>query len=267
MCAIDIQQVSRPDDRRLDDYRLGEGALERSRGVFIAEGRLVVRRIIESHGLVVRSVLVSPTALQQLGPVFEELPGGTPVFVCAPADFLGITGYNIHRGCLAVVERPPEQDVNAVLAGVRLVVATEAIANPDNIGGIFRSAAAFAAGGVLLDAASCDPLYRKAVRTSMGATLSIPFARLLPWPERLRAVKEHGFALVALTPRSDAEPLPSFARCAHGLKIALLLGTEGAGLSDSVMSMADHRVRIEIDGAVDSLNVAVAAGIALHALR
>jgi tRNA G18 (ribose-2'-O)-methylase SpoU len=132
---------------------------------------------------------------------------------------------------------------------------------------VFRNAAALDAGAVLLSAGCCDPLYRKAIRTSMGATLRVPFARMMHWDRGLDLLRERGFALVALTPAADAVTLSAF--CANGRpdRIALLIGTEGAGLSPVTLARADRRVRIPIAEAVDSLNLAVAAGIALERLR
>jgi tRNA G18 (ribose-2'-O)-methylase SpoU len=263
-----IDPITRADDPRLDDYRrMATPDSMRERGLFVAEGRLVVARVLESQRFAVRSVLVSPAALAQLEAVLATLPTTTPVYVAAAAGFAAITGYNIHRGCLAMVERPAEPDPSRLIRSATTIVVTEAIANPDNMGGIFRNAAAFGADAVLLDPSSCDPLYRKAIRTSMAAALTVPFARLRPWPDGLVALRAAGFLLAALTPASRTEPLASFAARARGARIAWLLGTEGAGLTAAVLAMADARVRIEIEPTVDSLNVAVAAGIALHALR
>lgn len=263
-----VQHVDGIGDPRVEAYgHLGDPAWLRARGAFVAEGRLVVERAIAGGQYVVTSVLVSPAALAAMGPVLDGLPAETPVLVCPAADFAGITGYNIHRGCLAIVERPAEPAVETLLARPRTLVVTEAIANPDNMGGIFRNAAAFGAGAVLLDPSSCDPLYRKAIRTSMAATLAVPFARIAPWPAGLDRIREHGFVVAALTPREGAEPLPAFAARVGGSRVALLVGTEGAGLTEGALAHADAHVRIAIEAAVDSLNVAVAAGIALHALR
>ena len=140
----------------------------------------------------------------------------------------------------------------------------EGVSNADNVGGVFRNAAAFGA-SVLLSPACCDPLYRKAIRTSMGAVLRVPFARLDEWPSALAEVRAAGFTMAALTLREPAETLAMFARRPRAGRLAWLVGTEGAGLSDAVEAAADHRVRIPISRAVDSLNLAVAVGIALHA--
>jgi tRNA G18 (ribose-2'-O)-methylase SpoU len=137
------------------------------------------------------------------------------------------------------------------------------VANADNVGGVFRNAAAFGAGAVLLGPACCDPFYRKAIRTSMAATLRIPFARLEPWPDALESLRADGFAIVALTPDPSARSIGEFHRHAPSGRLALLFGSEGSGLTGGAQALADERVRIPIQPAVDSLNLAVASGIAL----
>jgi tRNA G18 (ribose-2'-O)-methylase SpoU len=189
-----------------------------------------------------------------------------PVYVCDAADFRGLAGYDVHRGCLALAARPAPSSADAVVRDARLVVVLEGVTNPDNVGGVFRNAAAFGADAVLLDAASCDPLYRKAIRTSMGAVLSVPFSRIADWPDGLADVKATGFTIVALTPRQPSATLDEFAQSGRPARVALLVGTEGEGLSDEALMAADERVRIPITGAVDSLNLAVATGIVLARL-
>jgi len=208
--------------------------------------------------------LLSEAAQQQLDGVLARLDPGVPVYVCPVESFHHITGFNIHRGCVALVERPASPSIRELLSGARFVLMLESIANPDNVGGIFRNAAAFAADGVLLDGATCDPFYRKAIRTSMGAVLRVPFARA-DWADALPILRASGFTIVALTPHG-AEPLDGFAEHQRGDRLALLLGNEGTGLSDAWSASADARVRIPMRSEVDSLNVAVAAGIALARL-
>src|SRR5262249_40130935 len=144
-----------------------------------------------------------------------------------------------------------------------LLLGLESIANADNVGGIFRNAAAFGVDGVLLSPACCDPFYRKAIRTSMAATLRVPFARADPWPQPLVRLREAGFTIVALTPREPATRLDQFVASAQQGKMALLVGNEGEGLTLAAEHAADVRVRIPIAPGIDSLNVAVAVGIAL----
>ena len=273
------ERITGADDPRIAEYRdVAEPELVRSRGLFVAEGRFVVRRLIEDGRFVVRSLLVSDAALRSLGPALDALPPTAPVYVCDAPDFLGITGHDIHRGCLALAERPAPKTLGDLVAldlspahlDARLkpcatVVILEGVTNADNVGGVFRNAAAFGADAVLLSPSSCDPLYRKAIRTSMAATLRMPFARVEPWPDGLETLRASGFSIVALTPREPALTLDAFA-AERPAKIALLLGTEGDGLSAAAEGMADVRVRIPIAPAVDSLNLAVASGIVLQRL-
>jgi tRNA G18 (ribose-2'-O)-methylase SpoU len=153
-----------------------------------------------------------------------------------------------------------------VLRDARLVVALEDVANADNVGGVFRNVAAFGADAVLLSPSCCDPFYRKAIRTSMAATLRVPFVRINAWPEGLSDLRTRGFTLVALTPREPAQALDAFARAARPDRLVLLVGAEGAGLSPAVERAAHVRLRIPVRPVVDSLNLAVATGIALSRL-
>jgi len=252
-----------PDDPRVAAYRgVRDPQLARLNGLFIAEGRLVVRRVIES-GHRVRSVLVNDAARNALEPLLDALEA--PVYVCDSAAIAAITGYNIHRGCLALVERPDPVAPGEIVERARTIVALEDVANADNVGGVFRNAAAFGA-AVLLSPRCCDPLYRKAIRTSMGAVLTVPWARIDDWPAGLFALRERGFTIAALTPREPALALETFAAGRNPSRVVLVAGTEGAGLSAAVGTNADCRVRIPIATAVDSLNLAVAVGIALSRL-
>jgi tRNA G18 (ribose-2'-O)-methylase SpoU len=255
------------DDPRLTDYRsVSDPELARARGLFIAEGRLVVKRVIADGRYTVRSMLVSEASRRDLEPSLEGVASRAPIFVCQPDAFTGITGYPLHRGCLALVERPPDRIPGDVLRVTDLAIVLEAVANADNVGGVFRNAAAFGAGAVLLGPSCCDPLYRKAIRTSMAATLSVPFARLDGWPACLSAVQQAGFALVVLSPRETSETLDEFVMRRRPPRLALVIGAEGPGVTAAVEAMADYRVRIPMRPEIDSLNLAVAAGIALHRL-
>jgi len=261
-----IEPIRAADDPRIAAYRdVPDAELVRSRGLFVAEGRLVVSRVIEDGRFRVQSLLVNEAARRSLAPLLATIPSHVPIYVCAAGDFLGITGHDIHRGCLALVERPPAPSIDALLAGAQTIVALEGVTNADNVGGVFRNAAAFGAAGVLLSPTCCDPLYRKAIRTSMGAALRVPFVRAGDWPAVLSQVRAAGFTIVALTPREPSERLDLFR--SRPDRVALVVGTEGAGLTPSVEAMADHRVRIPTSDGVDSLNLAVATGIALYELR
>jgi len=266
-----VTRIDGPDDRRVSAYQaVRDAELVRERGLFVAEGRLVVERLIEERRFTVQSLLLSEAAVRAIEPTLAALPPGVPVYVCAAGDFLGITGYDVHRGCLALAARPAACSLDTILQHARTVVVLDGVTNADNVGGVFRNAAAFDVDAVLLDASSCDPLYRKAIRTSMAATLRVPFARLAGpasgWTIALAGLKDRGFTLVALTPAESARDLNEFAASERPDKLALLLGNESDGLSAASQAIADHRVRIPIRPAVDSLNLAVAAGIALHCL-
>lgn len=258
-------RVERPDDPRLSDYaHVGDPAWLEARGLFVAEGRLVVRRLLESGRFRIDSVLLTPAALAALG---GALATGAPVHVAEQDVLNQVTGFNFHRGCLAIAHRPAPT-AHPAFADARRLLALEGIGNPDNVGGLFRVAAAFGVDGVLLDPASGDPFYRKAVRTSMGAVLGLPFCRLEPWPGALDAYRSLGFRLVALTPRPEAAPLAEYAGGeGRDARLIVLAGAEGSGLDDATLAMADAMVRIPIAPDVDSLNVTVAAGIALAYLR
>ena len=260
-------RLERPADPRVAEYRdVPEPELIRARGLFVAEGRLVVRRLIDEGRYGVRSLLLSEAARRDLEPWLSRLDPDVPVYICAADLFLDMTGFDFHRGCLALVQRPPASPLDDVLRDARLAVALEDVTNADNVGGVFRNVAAFGADAVLLSPSCCDPLYRKAIRTSMAATLRVPFARIEPWPRRLLDLRARGFTLVALTPREPALALDGFARTTRPDRLVLLVGTEGSGLSPAVERAADVRVRIPMRAAVDSLNLAVATGIALSRL-
>lgn len=260
-----IGWIASPDDPRLDPYRhVGDPEWLRQHDLFVAEGRLIVDRLIALDSFPIRSILVNRAAhdalLERLSSVDAE------VYVCDDATLIGITGFNFHRGCLALANRPPARSLDRLL-NARCVLALEGVGNPDNVGGLFRIAAAFGAGGVLLNATAGDPLYRKAIRTSMGAALRLPFARVDDWLGTLERFREAGFRVVALTPQEDAMPIADFQGSRDAVsRLVLLVGAEGPGLGDDTLGRADARVRIPIDSAVDSLNVVVAAGIALQRL-
>jgi tRNA G18 (ribose-2'-O)-methylase SpoU len=258
-----IEPVRTPDDPRIADYaHVGDPAWLREHGLFVAEGRLVVRRLIAGGRFVVKSLLLTPAALLPLTDVVEAV--GCPAYVCDQGTMNTIAGYNFHRGCLALAERPHLDPPLDRFAAVSSLLALEGVGNPDNVGGLFRVAAAFDVGGVLLGPGSGDPLYRKAIRTSMGAALRVPFARVPQWPSDLERFRANGFQVVALTPDPGAIPIAHYAAMrSRDARQVLLLGAEGNGLTPAAFSAADHRVRIPVIVEVDSLNVIVAAGIVL----
>ena len=255
-----IEPIARADDPRISAFaHVGDHAWLRAHGLFVAEGRLVVERLLDAGRFPVHSILLTPAALHGYGGALDVV---APVFVAEPEILERITGFNFHRGCLALAQRPPDDAGTRRFLESRLLLALEGVGNPDNVGGLFRAAAAFDVDGLLLDPTCGDPLYRKAVRTSMGGTLNLPFERAVPWPGALDEYKSMDFTVVALTPRSGAVPLAAFAAEAR-FPLIVMVGAEGPGLSQAASSTADVSVRIPISRNVDSLNVVVAAGIAL----
>jgi len=262
--AMAVIVIQGADDDRLAEYRdVPAPDAVRSRGLFVAEGRRVVERLVGTRRFRIRSLLVSEPARRALEPTLALLDPDVPIYVCGAGDFAGITGFDLHRGCLALVHRPSPVPPAALMQAARTLIVLEAVANADNIGGVFRNAAAFGAGAVLLSPSCCDPLYRKAIRTSMAATLRVPFARVEDWPDGLSEIRARGFAIVALTPRVGSQPLDVFAGGPRPDRLALLVGAEDQGLSAAAEAAADYHVRIPIAPDVDSLNLAVATGIAL----
>ena len=260
-------RIDSPDDPRVEAYRdLRDRELMARKGLFVAEGRLVVRRVIESGRFVVRSLLLSDASRRALDADLSVLPAPVPVYRCTMDICAGLTGFNLHRGCLALVHRPSLRNVTDVIQDATTLVVLDSVSNADNVGGVFRSAAAFGVDAVLLSPGCCDPFYRKAIRTSMGTVLSVPFARIAPWPRGLLDVRDRGFSLVALTLRHDSVSLATFVASARPTRMAVMIGAEGDGLGGDVEALADCRVRIPVRGQVDSLNLSVAAGIALWGL-
>lgn len=272
-----IVSIDDPADERVADYvgltdaklrrrieepapepRLGAGD---GAGIFIAEGLHVIRRLLRS-GYRVRSLLVIPRRLEALA---GDLAGvDAPVYVAAPEVMNAVTGFDIHRGALASAARQPLPEPASLLARATRVCVLEGIADHENLGAIFRNAAALGVGALLLAPGCCDPLYRRAVRVSMGHVLDVPYATLEPWPEGLKRVADAGFRMVALTPDRSAEPIDDLALRQLD-RVALLLGAEDRGLTHAAMAAAHVRARIPMAPGVDSLNVASAAAIAFHA--
>ncbi len=260
------------DDQRVGDFRIvSDPALMRERGLFVAEGRLAVERLLASR-FRAHALLLTAGALARLEPALAACrggDGGLDVYLADSARLRQITGFRFHRGCLALGMRPGGSvDGERLAAGPsRPLVALEGVSNPDNVGSIFRNAAAFGAAGVVLSPTCADPLYRKAIRTSMGTTLTLPFRVAGEWPDALRRIRASGARLVALTPDCRAQDLETFAARPSDAPLVLLLGNEGDGLSGPALDLCDERVRVDIEPAVDSLNVATAAAIVLQRLR
>ena len=237
-------------------------ALEPAEGLFVAEGETVIRRAV-ARGFTLRAVLLTDRWLPSLRDLLE--PIDVPVLVADDALMAEVTGFAVHRGALASVRRRPDRTVAEVIAGADRVVVLEGMVDPTNVGAVLRSAAALGIDGVLLDPRCADPLYRRAVRVSMGSALDLPYARVAPWPGGLEEVRAAGLTLLALTPDPAAHDLAALPAAA-ARRCALLLGTEGPGLSRTALAAADRRVRIPMQGGVDSLNVGAAAAVAFWAV-
>jgi tRNA G18 (ribose-2'-O)-methylase SpoU len=258
-----VIRIGRFDDPRLEDYRsVSDAELLRRKNRFVAEGRLVVGRLLESRHRV-DSVLVNDASLHALERPLRCLPSEVPIYVCNTGEFTAITGFNLHRGCLALADRPVSRSLGDVVRSAHRVLILEGVTDADNVGSAFRNAAAFGASVVLSDTC-CDPLYRKAIRTSMGAVLRTPYARAACWPHDLETLKDEGFTIVALTPSAIAIDLHAYITQTRPTRVALLVGSEGPGLTPEAEAIADIRVRIPMRGDVDSLNLATASGIALY---
>ncbi len=257
-------EVTDPDDPRLADYRaLKERHLNAEGGRFVAESERVVRRLLASR-LGVRSVLVTPPRLHALEEALDARGAAhlVEVYVATQAVVDAIAGFHVHRGCLAIGERPPAR---ALPAGARGVVVLEDLVDVDNLGAIVRNATAFGADALVLSPRCADPFYRKAIRVSLGAVFDLPVVRLARWPEDLDVLRRLGFSLVAAVLAANATPLPRFT---PPKRWALLLGAEGPGLSPGAVLRCHESVTIPMSTSTgaDSLNVATAAAVMLYAL-
>lgn len=264
---------------RLDDQGLRDGAgladysgltdvalrrvLEPAGGLYIAESSKVITRAIAA-GHRPRSVLMQEQWLESLTPLLEQFD--IPVYVGEPGVLESLTGFNLHRGALAAMHRPALVPASTLLTDARRVVVLEDIVDHTNVGAIFRSVAGLGADAVLVTPRCADPLYRRSVRVSMGTVLQVPWTRLPEWPEGGDILKSAGFHLAALALSDDAVDLDCFATSAPE-RVAILLGSEGDGLSRAALSNADTIVTIPMGHGVDSLNVAAASAVALWALR
>jgi tRNA G18 (ribose-2'-O)-methylase SpoU len=265
---VNVVRVDSTADARVSGYALlaDERAL-RERGWFVAEGRFVVERLIAGRRHDIVSLLVNDAALAALAPLASDL--AAPIYVCAPRFFESLTGHHFHRGCLALARRPAAAAPLELARGARSLLLLDRVGNPDNVGSIFRSGLALGVDAIWLGPGCADPYGRKALRTSMAAALALPwatFAAAEPWLESVARLGEHGFALLALSPRPPATDVRELVREGVPERFALLLGAEGDGLAPELEALAARRLQIAMRAGVDSLNVGVAAGIALHAL-
>lgn len=275
-----VLRVTDPHDERLADYtRLTDVALrakhEPAKGLYIAESSTVIRRAVAA-GHRPRSFLMGERWLPDLAGLLEEVGAGddgdVPVYVGEPDVLEGITGFHLHRGALAAMHRPPLASVHELLAGARggagarRVAVLEDVVDHTNVGAVFRSAAGLGVDAVLVSPRCADPLYRRSVRVSMGTVFQVPWTRLDSWPGGLDDLRADGFVVAALALADDAVTLDALA-AAPPERLAMVLGTEGDGLSRAAVAAADVVVRIPMAGGVDSLNVAAASAVAFWALR
>jgi tRNA G18 (ribose-2'-O)-methylase SpoU len=265
-----VIQITHADDPRVADFVNLKDAQLRARehaglhARFIAEGEQVVRHLAASR-FPMLALLVSPAGLRRLQADPPTLPQETPIYLAPEPVLQRIVGFEFHRGILACGGRVPDPPALDLARDRRTLVVCEDLTNADNVGAVFRNVAALSGvgSGVLLTPGCCDPLYRKAIRVSMGQALRVPFARLEPWPDGLAALAGLGFRVLALTPGPDALDI---GRVHPVGRIALVVGTEGRGLTEAALARCEQRVRIPMSRGVDSLNVGVALGVALSRL-
>jgi tRNA G18 (ribose-2'-O)-methylase SpoU len=261
-----IEHVGDAADPRLADYLSLRDvelrtSLEAEHGLFLAEGEKVVRRAVEA-GFPVRSFLMASRWVAGLADVLERA-AEAPCYL-APAELIeSVTGFHVHRGALASLGRLPLPEVADVLAGARRVVVLEDLVDHANVGAVFRAGAALGMDAVLLSPRCADPLYRRSVKVSMGAVFSTPYTRMARWYDGLDELRRAGFLVLALTPAAGAVALNEV-RCPE--RFAVVVGSEGEGLSQRWLCDADIRVRIPMRPGIDSLNVAAAAAVAFYVL-
>jgi tRNA G18 (ribose-2'-O)-methylase SpoU len=257
--------ITDPDDPRIGDYRALTDVELRTRweppnGLFIAEGELVIGRALRA-GYRLRSAFVDQKRADQL----TGLPADAPLYTAPPAVLESITGFHVHRGILASFHRRPLPDLPELLSSARRIAVLEGLNTHTNLGALFRSAAALGIDAVVLSPNCADPLYRRAVRVSMGEVFAIPYAKSDDWPGTLAAIRDAGFTLLAMTPAADAVSLRALTP-EQRARPALLLGAEGPGLTRTALEASDVRVVIPMYNGVDSLNVATAAAVAFYEL-
>jgi tRNA G18 (ribose-2'-O)-methylase SpoU len=263
--------ITDPSDPKLEDYvGLTDVALRRrsepERGLYIAESEKVIRRALRA-GHRPRSFLMARRWLTDLADVVDAAErDGIPVFVGEHEVIERLTGFHLHRGALASMERPVLPSVADVVATARRVAILEDIVDHTNVGAAFRSAAALGMDAVLVTPRCADPFYRRSIRVSMGTVFQVPWTRIDPWPGGLDVLRDAGFVTAALSLRDDSITLDELA-ARRPERLALVLGTEGHGLSTATIEAADLRVRIPMSGGVDSLNIAAAAAVAFYAMR
>jgi len=264
--GLDVHDVDDPDDPRLDDFRDLNSVdrrpdLPSGKGLVIAEGVLVVQRMLASR--------FTPHALlgtdRRLAELADDLAGAGVPFYRTSADVMArVVGFHLNRGVLAAARRAPEHGVAQVAEGARTLAVLEGVNDHENLGSIFRNAAGLGVDAVVFGSGCADPLYRRAVRVSMGHALLVPYARATDWPGDLITLQQSGFRLLAMTPGGDGCALPEAMDAVRDEPIAVVVGAEGSGLTAATLRLSDVRVRIPMSGGTDSLNVATAAAVAFY---
>jgi tRNA G18 (ribose-2'-O)-methylase SpoU len=264
--GVVVCDIDDPGDARLDNFR-DLNSIDRrpdlpsGKGLVIAEGVLVVQRMLASP--------FTPMAFlgtdRRLTELRADLYGNPAPYYRVSAEVMAeAIGFHLNRGVLAAARRQPDRTVADVVEGARTVVVLEGVNDHENLGAIFRNAAGLNVDAVVFGSGCADPLYRRAVRVSMGHALLVPFARANDWPTELKALQQSGFRLLAMTPGADAKALPEAMAEVHGERVGILVGAEGPGLSYAAMKASDLRVRIPMSRGTDSLNVATAAALAFY---
>jgi tRNA G18 (ribose-2'-O)-methylase SpoU len=264
--GVVVCDIDDPDDARLDNFR-DLNSIDRrpdlpsGKGLVIAEGVLVVQRMLASP--------FTPLAFlgtdRRLAELKADLVGNPAPFYRVSAEVMAqAVGFHLNRGVLAAARRAPDRSVAAVVDGARTVAVLEGVNDHENLGSIFRNAAGLDVDAVVFGSGCADPLYRRAVRVSMGHALLVPFARAYDWPDDLNILRQRGFRLLAMTPGSDSTTLPAAMTTVRDERVAILVGAEGPGLSYAAMKASDLRVRIPMSRGTDSLNVATAAALAFY---
>ena len=264
--GIEVIDVTDPGDPRVDDFRDLNSVdrrpdLPTGKGLVIAEGVLVAQRMLASR--------FAPHAFlgteRRLGDLAVDLTGvGVPFYRASAEVMAQVVGFHLNRGVLGAARRAPELSVPQVLDGARTVAVLEGVNDHENLGSIFRNAAGLGVDAVVFGAGCADPLYRRAVRVSMGHALLVPFAWAGHWPADLTDLRQHGFRLLAMTPNPRAGTLAEVMGGLADHKVAVLLGAEGPGLTETAMRACDVRVRVPMSRGTDSLNVATAAALAFY---
>jgi tRNA G18 (ribose-2'-O)-methylase SpoU len=264
--GVHICDITDPDDARLDNFR-DLNSIDRrpdlpsGKGLVIAEGVLVVQRMLASP--------FAPLAFlgtdRRLTELRADLAGNAAPFYRASAEVMAeAVGFHLNRGVLAAARRIPERSVEQVADGARTIAVLEGVNDHENLGSIFRNAAGLDVDAVVFGIGCADPLYRRAVRVSMGHALLVPYARAAQWPADLNTLRQMGFRLLAMTPASDAATLSAAMTTMRGERVAILVGAEGPGLSHAALKASDQRVRVPMSRGTDSLNVATAAALAFY---